>query len=331
MWADGLASLREGLAEFGGQLRKDGRALAEEKGVDLATLDAIEETLATKQEELSSAVDALTRDETLAQLLELQRGPEPAEEVPQAAPATEGREPREPALEPALDRDRAPPRAARSPAPDPKAQIAALEARCMELAVVSENALSQAAALEARCTELSVVSDDALSQAEALRREGSSLQHQAQEEQAKSEALEREVERLRRLLGEAAEHQPPDAEGGRLQELEGEVAYLRKALEVKEQKLQESLKDRACLQQRDLAEKAAARDPERGLLDAHTAIAAAFGDALSGPPIVRFFDEPLLRFTALLFKQPFFRRAFFASSAMTWLFVLHHIVAAKHS
>jgi len=395
--------IREGLAEFRGQLCKDGRAIAEEKGVDLSKLDALEDRFASKQEELcSAAISALTKDETLAQLLDLKPAgqaraqphgdalehgsagieapedmmrpaalaagsavadgcaagqalsPGPAEVTagssrsavvpPEVArPAGVGM-PSSSALSAgadAADAGRAPgsevlhdPVAA-TRASRPAASEAEVQ-RFREAAESAESELSKAKAqlqaLEARCAELSAISDDALSQTEALRRESCSWQERAEEEQKRLQAAELERVRLAEALAEAQRAGEAPAEEPRAQELAAEVAYLRKALDAREQRLREATEERQCLQQRDLASKAAARDPEHGLLlEAHTAIAAAFGDSLSAPPLVRFIDEPLLRFTAVLFKQSFFRRAFYASTALIWIFALHHIIIVPHS
>mmetsp|Transcript_39445 Transcript_39445/g.91503 ORF Transcript_39445/g.91503 Transcript_39445/m.91503 type:complete len:347 (-) Transcript_39445:60-1100(-) len=340
--ADSLG-IKEGLAEFRGQLLQDGRALAQEKGVDLSKLEALEEKVVEKvSAKRSAAINALTKDETLAQLLDLKK--EETTTPPKTAPSRAlraGFDLTSAELQVELREAKAELAKTKTELTKAKTQLGTLEARCSELSALSDEALSQTEALrreralwKQRAEELESAGRESSSseeRAEAAARECASWQQKAEELEAAERAARdlvaaatAEKERLSKELAEA--RQEP-----RLQELADEVAYLHKSLEAKEQKLQEVTREKECLQQRSVAGKTAARDPESGhLFDAHTAIAAAFGDSLSGPPVVRCFDEPILRFTAFLFRQRFLRMTFFASSMLIWVYALHHIIVLQH-
>jgi len=70
-----------------------------------------------------------------------------------------------------------------------------------------------------------------------------------------------------------------------------------------------------------------AGDLREAMLEAHSAIAKAFGDAASQHPCARLIDEPTLKLTAALFRHPLLRRFFFGVSTVMWLFALRTAVA----
>lgn len=92
--------LKEGFAEFKEQFNKDAKAtiaatnFAKERGIDVTTLDAWEQSLQQQRNELHErtigrAVDTLAKDETIAQLLELRPLAAAVEEDEEEMPAAE--------------------------------------------------------------------------------------------------------------------------------------------------------------------------------------------------------------------------------------------------
>merc|ERR1712107_421708 len=116
-------------------------------------------------------------------------------------------------------------------------------------------------------------------------------------------------------------------------ELLEEVEYLRKAVEAQERKIS------------DLTAKSERRTPLLGegldghaassaadleaLAQAHTTIAKAFGDVMSEHACSRLVDDPILKFTALLFRQPLLRRTFYLLTCFMWLFALFHAAGGE--
>merc|ERR1712014_366673 len=111
------------------------------------------------------------------------------------------------------------------------------------------------------------------------------------------------------------------------QELLEEVAYLKRTNDSKERRLQELRVERSQLERR--AQEEAARATEReSAMEAHAAIAKAFGDAGAEIPAwLQLLDEPMLKFNAALLQRPLFRRVFFFSSGLLWFYTLHHSIA----
>lgn len=186
--------------------------------------------------------------------------------------------------------------------------------------------------LEARLAEMSGVSDEALSQAEEAKNQVFVLRRAVEEKDSKVlEATEAQAQ-----LGEElaqARRKLQDAEASfqerltrevsqKEQELLDEVAYLRKTGDAKEKRAQDLQAEKAGLERRLLVK---ARDTSGGdvMLEAHTAIARAFGDLSMEHPCLRFLDEPTLKLMAVLFKQAAFRRIFFVATLFIWVFALY--------
>lgn len=190
-------------------------------------------------------------------------------------------------------------------------------------------AKAQAADLEARWHQLSAVSDEALREADEAKQQALLLrraveekdQREAQANEAR-EGLERRLleaqtraDRLEATFQERLVREVSQKE----QELIEEVSYLRKSAEVKEKRIQELTTQRALLERNELARRGTSPDP---MLEAHVAIAKAFGDVALETPLLRMVDEPTLKLTAALFRHPVLRRSFFAVSLVLWLFAL---------
>jgi hypothetical protein len=220
-----------------------------------------------------------------------------------------------------------------------------LEAEVRRLTAVRAAAESQlsaatgrAAELEARWAELSAVSDDALRQADEARQQVTMLRQAVEEKDARIAAAEDAREELASERCRAAQ-QLQDLEASfqerllrevsqKEQELLDEVAYLRKASETKERRIRELGEEKAFLEKRLARGKEGTEQTvgREAMLEAHTAIAKAFGDASADHPCIRLLDEPLLKFTAALFRQALFRRVFYAASALMWVFALRHAI-----
>jgi len=98
-------------------------------------------------------------------------------------------------------------------------------------------------------------------------------------------------------------------------------------VEAKEKKIEtmSAKTERRASQSFDISAPRSAADRE-ALLDAHSAIAKAFGDVMAENPCLRVLDEPTLKFTALLFKQPILRRLYYIISVFLWVFALLHAI-----
>jgi len=208
------------------------------------------------------------------------------------------------------------------------------------------HALARVSELEQQWAELSGVSDDALRQADEAKQQVVSLGRQVEEKDkqlaqaqdtcwqqaSKRSHAEQQLQDLEASFQERLQRDISQKE----QELLDEVSYLRKSVEVKEKRLQELAGEKATLEKRlmirggglDLGHNSASRE---AMLEAHTAIAKAFGDVSAEHPCARLLDEPLLKFTAALFRQPIFRRVFYAASALIWAFSLTHALSVAHT
>ncbi|CAJ1374487.1 unnamed protein product [Effrenium voratum] len=323
---------------------------------------AINKTAELHERTIGRAVDTLAQDDTIAQLLELKsEAREAAEEaVPSfgmalAAPQEERGDGSGGALEeaelagahlsPAEQRE---PETSPQVSPAPERATAALaagraavaraperirQAELLELKSSRDEAFAHIAELEGRLAELSGLSDDALGQADEaklqallLRRaveEKDSAMVQAMEVQRKLEEQlglsQKKLEDLEASFVERLKREVSQKE----QELLDEVAYLRKAGEAKERRVQDLQAEKTAMERRLLV-KASAGVSDAGdlMLEAHTAIARAFGDMSMQHPCLRLLDEPILKLMALLFQQPLFRRMFFGATAMLWVYAL---------
>ncbi|CAE7571769.1 per1 [Symbiodinium sp. CCMP2456] len=347
--------LKEGFAEFKEQLNKEhgegtcrvdakttiaNTQFAKDRGIDVAKLDEweqqIQEQAANTTAELHDrtigrAVESLAQDETIAQLLELQSEKEAVIEEPSEAavasaeggPASEAEAPtiaqEEAKAKPRSHPDREDIQSLRRSRDEAMAQAEALQARLADVSAVSDEALEKAAH-EAWLLKRAVEEKDAaLASASEVH---AKLEEQMVTAQRRLEDLEANF--LERLQREVSQKE---------QELLDEVAYLRRAGEAKERRVQDLQAENGALERRLLV-KASSGVSDAGdvMLEAHTAIAQAFGDLSAQHPCLRLLDEPILcgRLLALLFKQPLFRRMFFAASAFLWAFSLLHALTSDH-
>lgn len=292
------------------------------------------------------AVESLAQDETLAQLLELKRDSNPEDGISgeaedrgsperamtSASAKTEDLDASRPAssrndtaevepVEPVQVPPEKPPASFRGKMATSQVK---LEGELAALRSSRDEALAHVAELEARLAELSAVSDDALGQADEAKQQVLLLRRAVEEKDtamaelteaqskleeqfgiAKSRLEQNEASFMERVQREVSQKE---------QELLDEVAYLRKAGEAKERRVQDLQAEKAAMERRFLV-KASAGVADSGdvMLEAHTAIARAFGDTSLQHPCLRLLDEPMLKFMALLFKQPIFRRMFVAA------------------
>lgn len=223
-------------------------------------------------------------------------------------------------------------------------RIRRLEAESHELAAATAVLKDEVAATLSRCAELqsrwadiSGTSDDEMREVDEARRVAGVLRRAIEEKDARLAEALAEQERL------GAENRAAESELGELevafrerlrravaqteQRLLEEKASLRRASEAAESRLQAVGAEKAFLEQRALARGATCAGAEGSpgydaMLEAHVAIAHAYGDLARVHPCLRCWDEPTLRITAALFKHSLFRRAFFALSTMFWLFAL---------
>lgn len=406
MWSlvDNLG-LKEGLAEFKDQFNKDAKVtianseFGKSRGIDVAHLDKIEEDLRQQHKELvesasTAVVGVLSKDETLAQLLDIKADaddgdwgsdtgevPEPLGAPPAAEAAPSARERQDSAQ--SADGHR-PPATASAPAEAAPAAAAAavsavaavaaaqkpvvaaapqrpsvtaasgrerlrqLEAEVKDLAngkasaeAQLEKARAQSASMEARLGQLTGVSDDALRDGDEARSQAAALRRAAEAKDARIATLEAAQEKLG-FEKAAIEQARDDLEKGfqerlrrevsqKEQELLEEVSYLRESVASRERRLQALSAEKTQLEKRAMAhgggleiDPATGRYDREAMLEAHTAIAKAFGDVSTESGLLRCFDEPLLKFTAVLFKQSLLRRMFFLVSAVMWVFGVCH-------
>jgi len=357
--------LKEGLSEFTDQFNKDAKttiantSFAKERGIDVARLDEWEEKIKEQStEQLSElhdrtiglAVETLSQDDTLAQLLELKQAPAVEEDEVTGSrggeglslPAADGPPETEPAStetsEPVQPEEATPPapavqasgstagsqastaRAAKS-VRQMEAEIRSLKTSRDEAEQRLAGAQSQSAEFEASLAEMSAVSDDALAQAEEAKQQAYLLRRAVEEKDARMLEATEAKSQLQMELGQVKKSFE-DLEASfqerlvrevsqKEQELLDEVAYLRKTGEAKERRVQELQAEKAAMERRMLV-KASAGSEAAGevMLEAHTAIARAFGDMTMEHPCLRLVDEPTLKLMAVLFKQPPFRRMF---------------------
>ncbi|CAK9058083.1 unnamed protein product [Durusdinium trenchii] len=311
---------------------------------------AIHKTTELHERTIGRAVESLAQDETIAQLLELKQRdslPEGAadEEVTSAGASGAQLEDEGPIEQPeANDSDVAPSaelvhdtqvrtstaeRAERAPkakcagraATDARPLGPATEQLEVEVASPSrDEAFAHLAELEGRLAELSGVSDDALRQADEAKEEVLLLRRAAQEKDlAMARAAEAQARLEEDLKSSAKRLQDFEANfmerlqrevSQKEQELLDEVTYLRRAGEAKERRIQDLQAEKAAMERRFLVKASAGVDSGDIMLEAHTAIAKAFGDVTVQHPCLRLLDEPMLKFMAVLFKQPLFRRMF---------------------
>lgn len=241
-------------------------------------------------------------------------------------------------------------RSSRAKAAERAEQTRKLEAKSRELSTTCDEAEKQLSAARSQCSqledrwlEISAVSDDALRQAEEMRQEVMVLRRALDEKVAQISEAEDCRERLT-VEKCAAERRRDELEASfqkclereisqKEQELIEEVEYLKKTTDIKNRRLQELADEKAQLERRALEKSSSSSSSGKGpsqqcMMEAHVAIAMAFGDAGSDHPCLRLMDEPSLKFTAALFKQPLFRRAFFFSSGILWLFAFQQAVLA---
>lgn len=193
----------------------------------------------------------------------------------------------------------------------------------------------RAAELEARWAELSAVSEEGLLQADETKQQVALLRQaiedkdsrlakaqDAREQLANERSLAaQQLQELQASFQERLQREVSQKE----QELLDEVSYLRQTSETKDRRLRDLGAEKALLEKRAAA-LCAHEAGREAMLEAHTAIAKAFGDSAMEHPCVRLIDEPLLKFTALLFRQPLFRRVFYGASAVMWVFAFIHAI-----
>mmetsp|Transcript_26734 Transcript_26734/g.70215 ORF Transcript_26734/g.70215 Transcript_26734/m.70215 type:complete len:431 (-) Transcript_26734:470-1762(-) len=417
----GNLGIKDGIQEFREQFSKDAKVtianstFAKNRGLDVAALDDLEMNLENKLHQqtaelhartVGAAVKTIARDETLAQLLDVQCSREvPCEsdeldldlsqsvdsiDSPFAGDATGACEPQHLGAGEAEGaygsssaplRDRFSPSAAvldsvrtiqagghDSPESPKHAQQPHLpagssagssvgssarradeNARRLEEEVARitaankalENQLAAASAenleLQSRWSQISTVSDEAFRESEAAKQEACAFRRAVEERDTRivelQEALEgselenvtlrEKVEEIQSQFQDRLESQVTQRE----LELTEEMDYLRKAVEAKEKKIEtmSAKTERRASQSFDISAPRSAADRE-ALLDAHSAIAKAFGDVMAENPCLRVLDEPTLKFTALLFKQPLLRRLYYIISVFLWVFALLHAI-----
>jgi len=196
--------------------------------------------------------------------------------------------------------------------------------------------------LEGRLAEMSAVSDDALQQAEEARQQAKMLRKAVEDKDACIVSLEKQQQELGKAKSDM-ESKLQDLEASfndrlqqevieKEQQLHEEVEYLRKSADIKEKRLQEVVAEKnqfeRRLGERDV-EAAGGHGGREAMLEAHTAIAKAFGDSSGQHPCMRLLDEPMLKFTAVLFKQPLFRRVFFFASLVLWVFAIRYAISPQ--
>lgn len=223
-----------------------------------------------------------------------------------------------------------------------------LEAEVKELAAgraTAEAQLSAARAhsvnLEARLTQLTGVSDDALREGDEIRSQAAALRRSVavrDEQIARLEAIQEKLgfekaaaEQARDELEKGFQERLRREVSQKEQELLEEVTCLRESVASRERRLQTLVAEKAQLEKRAMARGGGLEiDPSvravdrEAMLAAHTAIAKAFGDVSAESSVARCVDEPLLKFTAVLFRQSLFRRMFFIVSAVMWVFAFSH-------
>lgn len=201
--------------------------------------------------------------------------------------------------------------------------------------------------LETQYATMSAVSDDALREAEEAKMQVSLLRRAVEEKDAHIARAENSLDQLS-VERSRAVHQHEELEAKfqerlqreisqKEQELLDEIEFLKKSVEVKDKKLQEAMAERGKAEKRLIHQGGGIDLPvgvqrhREAMLDAHTAIAKAFGDTAEEHPCTRLFDDPMLRVTAALFKHPVFRRLFFAASGLMWVFALRHALIPDSS
>eukprot|EP00929_Paragymnodinium_shiwhaense_P055988 TRINITY_DN28021_c0_g1_i1.p1 TRINITY_DN28021_c0_g1~~TRINITY_DN28021_c0_g1_i1.p1 ORF type:complete len:398 (-),score=131.81 TRINITY_DN28021_c0_g1_i1:47-1240(-) len=222
-----------------------------------------------------------------------------------------------------------------------KAAVAAAET---QLAALQPNVVE----LEARWEEISVISNDALRQRERVLKQAAELRKQVDEKDASIASLRVSTEQveLEVMQSEEAHRSLQVGFQERLQrevlenerQLQSELASLRAADERRERQFKELTAQKTRLERLEAAGKASAEcgsvgnalsdDVREAMCQAHYTIAKAFGDVSLEAPLMRVFDEPMLKFTAFLFKQPQFRRVFFGATAVIWAFGMLRAIGA---
>mmetsp|Transcript_50107 Transcript_50107/g.141990 ORF Transcript_50107/g.141990 Transcript_50107/m.141990 type:complete len:405 (+) Transcript_50107:66-1280(+) len=211
-----------------------------------------------------------------------------------------------------------------------QAELEATRARCLEL--------------QARWADMSGSSDDSLQAADKSRRQASLLRRALDEKGSRLAAFEEELEQLSAEKDQAEqEHAELEAAfrdrlqrevGGKEQQLLQEKAELKQAGEAAERRVHELTGEKAFLEQRVLnraASDAASGNGGSGegkheaMLEAHMSIAHAFGSTSMEHPCLRLADEPTLKFTILLLKNPLVRRVFFGFTSSIWLFAIRSV------
>ncbi|CAE8584153.1 unnamed protein product, partial [Polarella glacialis] len=234
------------------------------------------------------------------------------------------------------------PGAARATAGASRGELRQLDAEVKKLSAARDeaerrfsSAESLSMELEARLAEMSAVSDDALGQVEESKQQVSMLRRAVEEKDARLVAVQEAQQKLEdELLRDQGRLQQLEANfqerlqrevSQKEQELLEEVAYLRKTGELKEKRVQELQAEKAAVERRLLVRVGDAGGDS--MLEAHTAIARAFGDLSAEHPVLRVLDQPSLKLMAALFKTPPLRRVFFVASALVWLFALSQAVS----
>lgn len=208
------------------------------------------------------------------------------------------------------------------------------------------SAEKQYAQLEARWAEVSAVSDEALRQKDEARQQVAQLRREVEERDTRlAESVDLRLKLEAEKNGAVKLHQDLEANFAerlqrevtqKQQEVLDEVQYLKKSIQARDTKLQEAAAEKARLERRILEqgggislEEGQPRMHRQAMLEAHTAIARAFGDVYEKHPLVKIVDEPLLKATTILFKQPLARRAFFFTTVIMWVLALRHALVPQ--
>eukprot|EP00928_Gymnodinium_smaydae_P082865 TRINITY_DN6613_c1_g3_i1.p1 TRINITY_DN6613_c1_g3~~TRINITY_DN6613_c1_g3_i1.p1 ORF type:complete len:392 (+),score=96.84 TRINITY_DN6613_c1_g3_i1:55-1230(+) len=191
--------------------------------------------------------------------------------------------------------------------------------------------------LESRWNEISSVCADAASQEKDTQRQVELFRRALDEKNAQIER----IEAARKVLQEEAartEARRADLEAGfqdrlqaererKEQELLDSIASLRKAADAKDRRWKELDAEKSRLERLQASRSAGLGAGDAAMVEAHSAIAAAFAGLAREHPCIRLFDEPMLKLTTLLFRQPIIRRMFYMGCVLIWLFAVHHLVA----
>lgn len=218
---------------------------------------------------------------------------------------------------------------------DRQAELEATRTRCKEL--------------QSRWADASGTSDEALQAADEARRQAvqlrraieekgdrlASLQQELVQIAAEKESVEREHAELEVVFRKRLASQFGDQEQRLLQE----KALLKRMGEEAERRVHDLAGEKAFLEQRVMACGTSTSSTSTGggdgkheaMLEAHMSIAHAFGLISMEHPCLRLGDEPMLKLTVLLLKQPLVRRVFFGFTLSVWVIAVRTLLLTQSS